>query len=219
MRDFVRERSRTGLRVSLVESGIDLADFLPTARASGPFVLGYVGRMSPEKNPLGFIFIAERLHAALPQLQFAIFGEGGMEKQVRARAAASPAANAIRFEGYAPHARDAFASIDVLVVPSKVDGRPNAIMEANATGVPVIGAPVGGIPELIEDGVNGLVAAPDDHARILSTVAGWVNDPEGFQRLRRSCRVKAEQQYDRKRMLDDYEAVFRSALAGAGGDA
>jgi glycosyltransferase involved in cell wall biosynthesis len=215
MRDYVlANTAKLAPRVHLVTSGIALDEFTPSPRrrrAPGQLTLGYLGRMSPEKNPLGFVEIAERLHASIPTLRFCLFGEGVMEKEVRARVAASPAAAAIAFNGYAPNARDGLRAMDVLVVPSKLDGRPNAIMEANACGLPVMAAPVGGIPELIEDGVNGHLVRQGDHARFAALVRGWLDNPATFAMLRRSSRAKAEREFDRDRMLDDYAAVFAGA--------
>ncbi len=212
MRDYVlANTTKPTPKVHVVLSGIALDEFTPSPRPRAmpePFTVGYVGRMSPEKNPISFVEIAERLHAEIPTLRFSIFGEGGMQKEVQARAGASPAAAAITFEGYATHARDGLRAVDVLVVPSKLDGRPNVVMEANACGVPVIAAPVGGIPELVEDGVNGYLVTPHDHARIAELVRGWVENPATFAKIRRLSRAKAERDFDRRRMLDDYANVF-----------
>ena len=206
-----------GARVIQVESGVDIVRFIPAGRAvlapEADLVLGFVGRMSPEKNPLGFVSLAEQLHEQLPWLRFVMFGEGAMAGDVRARIAASPAAAAIHFAGYADHPTTALAAIDVLVVPSLLDGRPAAVMEANACGVPVIGAPVGGIPELIEEGRNGFVVAPRDTARIAALLTGWRADPGGFAALRVSARAVAEARFDRRRMMDAYEAAYRDTLA------
>lgn len=206
-----------GAEVRQVESGVDIARFIPAGRATRPLeadlVLGYVGRMSPEKNPLGFVALAEQLHAALPALRFVMFGEGPMAEEVRARIAGSPANAAIRFAGFADHPTTALAEIDVLVVPSVLDGRPSAVMEASACGVPVIGAPVGGIPELIEEGRNGLLADPRDHARIAAQIARWQAEPECFAALRSRARQVAEARFDRVRMMNGYEAVYRDVLA------
>ncbi len=131
-----------------------------------------------------------------------------MDNEVRARANAGPAKSAFIFGGYAPHARDALRAMDVLVVPSKLDGRPNAIMEANACGVPVLAAPVGGIPELIEDGINGHLVKPGDHGEFERLVRGWLSDPASYSKLRLSSRAKAERDFDRQRMLDRYAAVL-----------
>jgi SAM-dependent methyltransferase len=212
MRDYVlANTTKRAPAVYLVESGIDLDEYRPSPRQDaepGALVIGYVGRMSPEKDPLAFVELAERLHARLPQLRFRMFGEGWMAKQVCDRIAAGPAAASIAFEGYAVAARDAYHAIDVLVVPSKLDGRPNSVMEANACGVPVIGAPVGGIPELIEEGRNGHVISPQDHAALAGVVSGWLADPGAFAELRRLSRETAERRFDRRRMMDEYAAVF-----------
>jgi glycosyltransferase involved in cell wall biosynthesis len=202
-------------RVRKVESGIDLERFTCPAGKSckgNGLVVGYFGRMSPEKNPLGFVELAERLHGILPSLSFCMFGEGSMAEDVRARINAGSAAGAIRFGGYVDYPTTALAQMDVLVVPSKLDGRPMVVMEANAFGVPVIGAPVGGIPELIEPGCNGFVFAPEEHDKIAKILADWMEDAALFNRIIASCRATAETRFDRRRMLDDYEAVFREFL-------
>jgi glycosyltransferase involved in cell wall biosynthesis len=205
-----------GANVRQVENGVNLTHFIPAGRATrapeANIVLGYVGRMSPEKNPLGFVTLAEQLHATLPALRFIMFGQGPMDDEVRARITSSPAKAAIRFAGFVDPTT-ALAEIDVLVVPSVLDGRPAAVMEANACGVPVIGAPVGGIPELIEEERNGLLAGPGDHVRIAAKIASWRAEPESFTALRRSARQVAEARFDRVRMMDRYEAVYRDVLA------
>jgi glycosyltransferase involved in cell wall biosynthesis len=216
--DMVRRLSLPGWPTAhKVESGIDLACFVPAGRALRPvereLCVGYVGRMSIEKNPLGFIELAERLNAALPTTRFAMYGEGPMAVQVQARIAASRLAGIMTFCGYADHPTTALAAIDVLVVPSTLDGRPAVVMEANACGVPVIAAPIGGIPEMIEEGRNGFLVPPRDHARMAALLAGWLADPASFAALRESARWVAEARFDRTRMMNTYEAAFRSVLA------
>jgi glycosyltransferase involved in cell wall biosynthesis len=218
-REMVRllEGGPHGAAVRQIESGVDITRFVPAGRAVEPprpeLVLGYIGRMSPEKNPLGFVALAEQLHARHPRLRFAMFGEGAMAEAVKARIAESPAREAIRFAGYVDHPTTALAAIDVLVVPSLLDGRPAAVMEANACGVPVIGAPVGGIPELIEEGRSGFLAEPRAVARVAELVEGWRSDLAGFAALRDSARRVAEARFDRRRMMDAYEAAYLEFLA------
>ncbi|AMJ62694.1 hypothetical protein AXW83_22480 [Bosea sp. PAMC 26642] len=218
MRGFIASNTaKADAQIHVIESGIDLGRFSPTTNLEGepgqkPFVVGYLGRMSPEKNPLGFVDLAERLHQVIPELRFRIYGEGPMAAQVSARIASSSASKTIVFEGFAESSAAALAEIDVLVVPSKLDGRPNVIMEANGCGVPVIGAPVGGIPELIVPGVNGFVLAPDRHIEITDLLARWLADPMEFAVIQASSRSMAEKRFDRSRMMDAYEAVYRRFL-------
>jgi glycosyltransferase involved in cell wall biosynthesis len=215
MRRFILENTRRREPgVHLVESGIDLGAFSPAApKPVVPFTIGYVGRMSPEKNPIGFVELAEQLHQRIPSLRFLMFGEGPEAEAVRARIQASAARAVICYGGFAAHPRDALAHLHVLVVPSRLDGRPNVVMEASACGVPVIGAPVGGIPELIALGHNGLVLGPAQLDQIAGAISEWMLQPVRYEALRTSCRATAEKRFDRNQMFDRYESVFRSFLA------
>lgn len=216
MRRYVLEHSaKPDPGVHVLRSGIDLGGFAPTPRTEdGPgLVVGYLGRMSSEKNPLGFVRLAERLRAVLPTLSFRMFGEGPMAKEVSAAIARSGAADAIRFDGFAASTAQALAGVDVLVVPSHLDGRPNAIMEANACGVPVLGAPVGGIPEMIEAGRNGFLLSPEDHDGFAAVLGRWLAEPQALGALRAAARSVAEERFDRSAMLDSYESLFRGLLA------
>ena len=203
-----------------VENGVDLSVFVPRGRAvtwpSGDLVVGFVGRMSPEKNPLGFVEMAERVVAQEPSARFSIYGSGVQADEVQRRIGASPARDSIRYVGYVEHPTDAYADIDVLVVPSLMDGRPNSVMEASACGIPVIGAPVGGIPELISEGLNGYLIPPTETAEIAGLLAAWRGNPGAFRDLRSSSRALAEQLFDRDRMMDGYaEALAQWALTPA----
>ncbi|RZL68535.1 MAG: glycosyltransferase [Variovorax sp.] len=212
MRDFVRRASfREAPPVEIVLSGVDLDWFTPSpdrAEAGPRMKLGYVGRMSSEKNPLGFIDLAERLLAVDPDLDFRMYGGGAESDAVRQRLAQSPGKEQITYGGFVDHSRTALHELDALILPSKFDGRPAIIMEANACGVPVIAAPVGGVPELIEHGINGFLAAPSDTESIHAVIANWKRAPESLAALKRSSREYATRHFDRQRMLDDYARAF-----------
>jgi len=215
MRRFVEERSaKIDPNIVLVKSGVDLAYHTPRA-ADTPregLVLGYIGRMSPEKNPLGFVTIAERLASAHPTVSFLMFGEGGMLDDVNARIVAFGLGDRLRLEGYVEDLRDALTRVDALVVPSLTDGRPNIIMEANAFARPVLAAPVGGIPELIQEGRNGYLVPPNDFARLSAIVSSWEADRLALAAISASAHEMALDLFDRRRMLTDYEAAFRRFL-------
>ncbi len=105
---------------------------------------------------------------------------------------------------------------DALVVPSLVDGRPNVIMEANACGVPVIAAPVGGIPEMIEVGVNGYLFPPTAVEAIIQVLTLWRNDRQSLVRIKASSRNLAERVFNKNDMLDAYERVLKGFLGLVG---
>jgi glycosyltransferase involved in cell wall biosynthesis len=140
--------------------------------------IAVLGRIAPEKGQLEFVRSAHIVAArAAPGLRFSVYGaplfaDDCYFTQVRAEAAGCP----IEFPGWTDHTAAAFAGIDLLVVPSDpTDNIPRVIMEAFAARVPVIAFPSGGIPELIEHGVTGILAdgrKPEDLAgAILAAVA------------------------------------------------
>jgi glycosyltransferase involved in cell wall biosynthesis len=217
MLDYVRRSSEIQERnVHIVESGIDIETFKPNERKilrGDELVVGYVGRMSPEKNPRGFVDVAEAILAQNSSLKFKIFGEGGQAPDVKARVDASRWRDNISFVGYVENIRSAYAQIDVLIVPSTLDGRPANIMEANACAIPVIATPVGGIPELIEDGVNGALCPLTDTERMVKLLTLWQAEPASFVEGRLRARKAAEERFSRELMMQNYEALFASYLS------
>ena len=210
MGDFIKRSSRRpDPPVVVVRSGVDLDEFSPAATHNGTGLkVGYVGRMSDEKNPVGFIELARRLASLNPGLDFEMFGTGPDAAMVRERVAASGITDRLRYHGFVEHARDALHQLDVLILPSKFDGRPVLVMEANACGIPVIAAPVGGIPELVADGVNGFLMHPTETERIHGLLSRLQEQPQALQALKTAARVHALEHFSRDKMIEAYAAAF-----------
>lgn len=217
MRDFVKRSSRQAdRRIEVVHSGVDLEDFSPavaSGRAEPRLKVGYVGRMSDEKNPIGFIELAERLGRLNPALDFEMFGSGPEAALVEGRIARSDMASRLKYHGFVAHSRDALRQLDVLILPSKFDGRPVIIMEANACGIPVIAAAVGGVPELVREGANGFLISPVETERIHALLSQWQMHPQSLEELKLSSRAHAVQCFDREKMIKAYAAAFSKAAA------
>lgn len=206
---IARSSRRLDPPVVVVRSGVDLDDFFPVRRCDGlGLKVGYVGRMSDEKNPLGFIELARQLASLNPGLDFEMFGTGPDASTVKERVAASGIADRLRYHGFVAHARDALQQLDVLVLPSKFDGRPVLVMEANACGIPVIAAPVGGVPELVTDGVNGFLMEMNKTEQIHGLLARLQEQPQALQALKAAARTHALEHFSRDRMLEGYASAF-----------
>lgn len=201
--------------VRIVASGVSLECFTPSPETSANkgLILGYLGRMSKEKNPLGFVGLAEEIYAVFPDTIFLMSGDGPLAADVRERIERSVAVDRFRYDGFHPDAGTMLRQLDALIVPSLLDGRPNVIMEANACGVPVIATPVGGIPEMIEVGVNGYLFPAMAVESILQILSLWHDNRESLAKIKNSSRAFAEQFFDRRDMLDNYEQVLRDFLS------
>ena len=154
-------------RVSVIYNGVaGPARTLARSPAEPPCV-GCIGRIAPEKGQREFVAAAARIHQALPDCRFAIygaplFGDTAAEcymAQLRADAAGLP----IEFAGWVDDIPACLAQLDLLLVPSAPhEATTRVILEAFAAGVPAIAFPSGGIPEVVEDGVTGLLARTSD---------------------------------------------------------
>lgn len=136
--------------------------------------VGCIGRIAPEKGQREFVAAAARIHRALPACRFvvygaALFGEAGAaryENAVRAAAAGLP----VEFAGWVPDVYAAMAQLDLLLVPSAGhEATTRVILEAFAAGLPVIAFAAGGIPEVLANGVTGLLAGSTEEMAQLAT--------------------------------------------------
>jgi glycosyltransferase involved in cell wall biosynthesis len=157
-RPFVRPE-----RVSVIYNGVAGSPHaLERAHAGAPRV-GCIGRIAPEKGQHEFVAAAKKIHQSLPECTFAIYGAPLFTDAAAARYATEVRANAeglpLEFAGWVDDIYTCLAQLDLLLVPSAGhEATTRVILEAFAAGVPVIAFPSGGIPEVIEDGVTGLLA-------------------------------------------------------------
>ena len=136
----------------------------PTPLTTGSETLAFVGRMSVEKGPDRFCDIANRLAAA----DCVAFGDGPMRAQLEATFG-----HRVRFMGAVAGMETHWAGIGLLVITSRGEGLPLAALEAMAHGVAVASFALGGLPDLIDDGRNGFLAAADDVDGLAARVAQW----------------------------------------------
>ena len=125
--------------------------------------MGCIGRIAPEKGQREFVAAAKKIHQSLPECTFAIYGAPLFADTTAARYAAQVRTDAeglpLHFAGWVDDPYTCLAQLDLLLVPSSGhEATTRVILEAFAAGIPVIAFPSGGIPEVIEDGVTGLLA-------------------------------------------------------------
>ena len=167
------EYAACGLDATVIHNGVSDAAFRERSRLpSGPWRIGIVGRISPEKGHLLLMDAVRKLADEGYQIGITIagaslFSPGGYEEEVRRRAQGL----ASHFTGWIDNIGEALARLDLLAVPSIAEpGLPRVVLEAFSAGVPVVALPSGGIPEVIRDGRNGFLAAgiaADDLAEAL----------------------------------------------------
>jgi len=180
------------------------------ASAADPMRFGFIGTLAPCKGIEPLLHAVDGGGDAL-ELVVAGRGEPAYERQLRARFEGAR----IRFLGQVPAAAF-FRDIDVCVVPSLWhDTLPSVVFEALGSGVPVIGARRGGIPEMIRDGYNGLLFEPNVPGALRRRLRCFIEQPALQGRLAAHCVASAAPFHDLPRWLEHHEAILCAAIDSA----
>nr|WP_308918173.1 glycosyltransferase [Jannaschia sp. LMIT008] len=186
-------------RLRIVHCGVD-PDRLPArgpaaARAgaeAGACHVVFVGRLAGVKGAPLLLDALARLASDHPGLRATLVGDGPERPALEARAAALGLGDRVAFTGYLSQSgvADTLGVADMLVLPSFAEGVPVVLMEAMATGLPVVTTRIAGVPELVEDGVSGLLVAPGDGAGLARAMDALARDPGRAAAMGRAGRAK-----------------------------
>lgn len=191
-------------RIRVIYNGVRSAERMPRP-AEPPRHVAILGRIAPEKGQLEFVRAARVVLSKAPWLQFTVrgapmFSESGYLERVRQEAKGSP----IEFPGWVDDVPAWLSNVDLLVVAShESDNIPRVIMEAFAAEVPVIAFASGGIPELIEDGVTGMLVKERTHLALANAIWHAVESPEQLVAMTREARRRFERQYSLERFQSE----------------
>jgi glycosyltransferase involved in cell wall biosynthesis len=175
----------------------------------GGFVVGHVGALiDSHKGQCQIIEIARRLQGKNPELRFVLVGGGPDEAMLRARAASL---NNVIFAGQVSNVGDYLAAFDVFVYPSRHEGLGSVLLDAMQFGLPIVATAVGGIPEIIEQRVNGMLCQPDDIDGLAAAVVTLRDDIDLRTRMGMLNRARA-QLYSPEQMTTQYERIYDEVL-------
>jgi glycosyltransferase involved in cell wall biosynthesis len=225
VREWLLNSGETADRIELIESGVDLQSFAPGARdpqvmaglgvSERTLIVGFFGRWSKEKDPLGFISIAQRVPPECP-VSFVMAGTGVLRPSIEAavQQAHFPEGR-FYLVGLVSDVSAYLRSCDIVVIPSKLDGRPQSAMEALAVGVPVVASRVGGLAALIEDDLNGYLCDPGDYEGFAARITSLAFSSSKLTQMKYAARSFAERNLDKQRMLSRYVAAFNNLRRAA----
>ena len=142
-----------------------------------------VGRLSPEKDHGTLLEALRRVRSVAPEAHLAIVGDGPERPKIEAAVRALGLAGAVTLTGQVPSAELYYGIADICVLSSLSEGSPNALLEAMATGAPVVATAVGGIPEMVTNGESALLIQPGDCQAMTGAIAALLADGELARRL------------------------------------
>jgi glycosyltransferase involved in cell wall biosynthesis len=143
-------------------------------------------------------------------------GAGQMETEIIDRLAQAPTLDGkFHLLGNIRDVKEVLRLIDIMVVPSLLDGRPLIVLEALAAGIPVMASAVGGIPELITPGITGELLRPGDYGGFADAVSSLAANPDKLAEMKINARNFAEQNLDIRQMLYRYTSELCSGSVSA----
>lgn len=172
-----------------------------------------VGRLTPQKNQQLLLDAFARVPGAKEKGRLLLVGDGEKRRELELQAAALGLGHRVHFLGVRTDIPIILGACDVLVLSSRWEGNPLAVMEAMAAGKPVIATAVGGVPELVTDGATGLLVAPGDAAALGEALSALLHDASKRREMGGAAAQRAEEQFCAKVMTRRYEELYENLLA------
>ncbi len=179
------------------------------------FVILAAGRLSPEKGFDVLVSAMPRIIEEAPGAILAVVGAGPAHSRLTAQIARLGLEPTVRLVGFVPDVAPWLGAADVVVVPSRSEGQGLVALEAMALGVPVVASRVGGLPEVVSNGVTGLLTMPDDPDALAEAVIALARDSELRTSLGWEGRKRAEDAFSIEAMLNRISALYRAVAKGA----
>nr|WP_255719717.1 glycosyltransferase [Pelomonas sp. P8] len=211
-------------RVLRICNGVDTQRFAPaTQRApeAWPYrrgehlVIGAVGRMQAVKDPLNLVDAFLRLRALCPadwlRLRLVMLGGGPLLEAARQRLAEAGAADQAWLPGDRSDVAQLLPHVDIFALPSRAEGISNTLLEAMACGCAPVATDVGGNPELVDDGANGLLVPAQDSAALAGALARVVSEPGLRERLAAASLARVRAEFSLGGMIAAYGALYASS--------
>jgi glycosyltransferase involved in cell wall biosynthesis len=208
-------------RLAVIPSGIDPARFAAADRARGRSALGLgaddlvvlcVAALEDHKDHATLLAAWSRLAEAHPRAHLILAGDGALHGTLAAQAASLPR---VRLLGFREDIPDLLAAADAFALTSHLEGLGTAVMDAMCCALPVVATRAGGIPELIEDGVDGLLAPVRDAAAVAERLGRVLSDGGLRARLGAAARATAGRRFLADAMVDGYVDLYDRVLRGA----
>jgi len=207
----IRTEIASGLpRPKEVRAALGIPEFAP--------VIGTVGRLAEVKRQDLLIRAASKMQVAVPDLHLVLIGDGPERQNLVELVRQLDLTTHVHFLGYQACPEQYLSILDVFVLTSRSEGFPVSLLEAWVAGVPVVCSAVGGIPDIVTSGQNGLLFPSMDESKLISSLVQLLTDKSLRERLAGAGMKLVRERYSLERMASDYESRYRSLIAARGGE-
>ncbi|HTU02056.1 MAG TPA: glycosyltransferase, partial [Candidatus Sulfotelmatobacter sp.] len=180
-------------------------------------VVGYVGRIMPEKDLVTWLHAAAPVAAAYPRAAFVLVGDGQDDttrQELQALAGRLGFGGRVHFTGYRADLLRAYASFDIFLMTSRREGLPNSLLEAMALSLPAVTTDVAGAKELVADGETGFVRPQGDAASLGAALLRLAGDEALRREMGGAGRARVVRDFSFARRLERIEALYLEVVGG-----
>jgi glycosyltransferase involved in cell wall biosynthesis len=208
-------------KIELIPNAIDLSPYSKAVEKNftgQELRLVYLGALTESKGILETLEAIAGLKAMgkLSSIKYIIAGSGKIEYLLKQQVTRLGLRELVEFAGtvFEQEKVNFWLTAHLFIFPSYNEGLPYTLLESMASGTPVIATPVGGIPEVIQDGVHGALIEPKDFAAIGSAISRLIQQPDLLKKMSLKCIDRAREKYGIERMAGQFEALYELLLRG-----
>lgn len=202
-------------RIPVILNGVNLRLCIPetdySLKDKEHIDLIHVGRYTPVKNHEQLIDAVVKVHEVFPNIRLHLYGDGELKGTINDTIKNSNACDYIFDHGLTDNVYIPLSKADIFLLPSIYEGMPMTIIEAMATGLPVVASAVGGVPDMIEDGENGLLCGTDANS-ISDSIMRLINDEDLCKSLGGSA-IKRAKDFSSEKMANDYIDLYNEIIS------
>ena len=200
-------------KIAVIPNCIDTDKFVKKGTTvNDVFTISFIGRLSYEKHPEKVVEIASLLRLRNPEYKvvFQVIGDGPLSDELKATVNEKGLQNYVQLKGYKGNIMGVLEQTDLLVLCSEMEGLPIVLLEAMSMSIPCIASNVGGIPELIDDSINGYLVNYDESMVItfVEKIEMVYNNPSLRKELALNARKKIESEYSIEKMIKGYLSIL-----------
>ena len=204
--------------IAIIYNGIDGDEFIREFDRDAIFkelnialaakIIGIVARLDSIKNHRCLIKAMKKISSRLPDVILLVIGDGPLRGELEELAAAEQLQKNILFLGTRNDIPQLLSMLDVFVLCSLSEGLPLTILEAMAAGKSIVATAVGGIPEVIDDGVDGIIVPSDDSDRLAGAISELLHDEGKRHDMGAKARIKFQEKFTIQDMVKKYEELY-----------
>lgn len=220
--DIIRYDSINPSKIDVIPNGIDVERFNPEKNTTDirkefsleddDIVIGFIGRIVPAKGLKYLLNALPYLKEEFKSIKLLIVGEGSLVEELKERAKKNNIFDNILFTGRRRDIPEILASINIFVMPSIAEGLPNALLEAMAMGKPIVTTEVGGIPEIVKNGFNGLLVPPRDTLSLSKAIKELISNDRLAAKLGQAARDLVHDNLSIKAIAQKWQSLYLSIL-------